>query len=551
MKEQIIKLTICLVLIFTASSFADSFFEDFESTPNGSMPAGWNVYDYDSGDASVVFGVTDSFASTNVATSKRAMVTTSDSPYDLCYYNGNSADGVPATSWKNYSVSAVINYDGSYWSSTQDWCGLVGRLQPSTGNAIGCRFKGKGDGSEELFIYTLINNNGSFQQIRLGTLVTDFDDKQDWIITLNVFDNDDISATQVWATAVPVDESQDPLLVSCAIAYDDTRFAAAGLTNGGCAGAIFYHGSTRKMNFDDFTVNFEKPEIMPRLVGHFQSDTSSYLGHAYWSIADPTNMYSWYTEIDSQDYVTSVADGVFNKALNVCSEFTDPNTTGALFEGSDEHYDDYENGVRTTAFWWKPNFAKPTVTSSVEIWSWDTYVVTYNYDASTGKDYLTFTIPTSSGDETVSTVAAVDAVDFADYNFVASSWFNNRASYSASADAIGIKLNDAAQVVETLTGQIVDETNRFFGIYNGIFDEMVIMPIFMDDNDLEQARTRTTEFAPDSTPIDCADAIDVYGPMPYDLDGNCYIGTGDLTIMASQWLNCINPGDSNCDTPWL
>ena len=54
----------------------------------------------------------------------------------------------------------------------------------------------------------------------------------------------------------------------------------------------------------------------------------------------------------------------------------------------------------------------------------------------------------------------------------------------------------------------------------------------------------------DGVPTDCEGAK-AMGYLKGDINGDCKVDLQDLQEMASQWLNCVDPGVSGCDTPWM
>ena len=53
----------------------------------------------------------------------------------------------------------------------------------------------------------------------------------------------------------------------------------------------------------------------------------------------------------------------------------------------------------------------------------------------------------------------------------------------------------------------------------------------------------------DGVPTDCSGAKEL-GYLKGDINGDCKVDLQDLQDMAGQWLDCIDPGVSGCDTPW-
>jgi hypothetical protein len=53
------------------------------------------------------------------------------------------------------------------------------------------------------------------------------------------------------------------------------------------------------------------------------------------------------------------------------------------------------------------------------------------------------------------------------------------------------------------------------------------------------------------SPVNCEDI----GPMGYglafDLNKDCHIDLKDFSLLALQWLECVEPTDANCQKPWL
>ena len=52
-------------------------------------------------------------------------------------------------------------------------------------------------------------------------------------------------------------------------------------------------------------------------------------------------------------------------------------------------------------------------------------------------------------------------------------------------------------------------------------------------------------------PDDCADALaDGYG-LALDIDDDCDVDIDDLELIVNAWLDCVEPGGSGCQTPWV
>jgi len=52
-------------------------------------------------------------------------------------------------------------------------------------------------------------------------------------------------------------------------------------------------------------------------------------------------------------------------------------------------------------------------------------------------------------------------------------------------------------------------------------------------------------------PFDCYEAIALGYGNPYDFNGDCYVDLQDYANFANNWLDCVNPEDENCSTPWF
>jgi hypothetical protein len=53
------------------------------------------------------------------------------------------------------------------------------------------------------------------------------------------------------------------------------------------------------------------------------------------------------------------------------------------------------------------------------------------------------------------------------------------------------------------------------------------------------------------TPADCNSAINMGFGIAADLNKDCYVNFKDFAEFAVNWLGCVSPLDSNCQTPWL
>lgn len=51
-------------------------------------------------------------------------------------------------------------------------------------------------------------------------------------------------------------------------------------------------------------------------------------------------------------------------------------------------------------------------------------------------------------------------------------------------------------------------------------------------------------------PNDCSEAITMGFGLGADLNSDCYVEWADFGIFASQWQECVNPGDTGCDHVW-
>lgn len=53
------------------------------------------------------------------------------------------------------------------------------------------------------------------------------------------------------------------------------------------------------------------------------------------------------------------------------------------------------------------------------------------------------------------------------------------------------------------------------------------------------------------TPADCNAAINMGFGLTADFNKDCYVNFKDFADFAASWLDCVNPLDSTCQTPWL
>ena len=58
--------------------------------------------------------------------------------------------------------------------------------------------------------------------------------------------------------------------------------------------------------------------------------------------------------------------------------------------------------------------------------------------------------------------------------------------------------------------------------------------------------TSTTTASPET----CEEVIGMGHGFTGDMDGDCYVNGVDLNQFAGQWLRCIDPTESGCETPW-
>lgn len=56
--------------------------------------------------------------------------------------------------------------------------------------------------------------------------------------------------------------------------------------------------------------------------------------------------------------------------------------------------------------------------------------------------------------------------------------------------------------------------------------------------------------SPAAPPEDCAQALASGYNLPGDLSADCYVTLPDFGLMSQQWLECVAPGDPDCDKPW-
>lgn len=52
-------------------------------------------------------------------------------------------------------------------------------------------------------------------------------------------------------------------------------------------------------------------------------------------------------------------------------------------------------------------------------------------------------------------------------------------------------------------------------------------------------------------PADCYETIALGFGSKFDVDNNCQVNLTDFASFAEQWLNCFNPEDTSCQTPWF
>ena len=118
-----------------------------------------------------------------------------------------------------------------------------------------------------------------------------------------------------------------------------------------------------------------------------------------------------------------------------------------------------------------------------------------------------------------------------------------------------------AQVAYQATGTFweIDVTNSIQSAANGEpFEGFLIRyEVETDDTDSWFAfwSTESSNNAPVllidyGPPANCAEALAAGFSLLADLNSDCFVNLADFAMFASQWLQCIDPSDQDCDEPW-
>lgn len=537
-KKFIIILTLLIVANFTFA-YSYWYYEDFETATTGQMPSDWS-------DTSGFFAVN------TIEDSNRAELLSTATPtvYAAALYDGTLDGSNPASSLGSFALRATVT--SQFWTTTGSWFGLIGRVQ-ADGSAYGVRLQGRGTQTGAWLETFRIDSSGNVYMMSRGGTAFDGALKPNSLteIRLNI-ENDDLNQQIIITGRCRDNDGAGSVsrFQQVTIPYGDANDIGRAGTFGIAAGGT--GAENLGYTWDNLELNYEVDGVRqnPKFLAHFNDNGSfGHLGDAFYRIGASTLFYPAIGAVDDTSNITFDYNGKFYGAIDV-------NDGGASYQ-TYSHYDTAVNAATSTAFWWKPNFAKPTGSTSVSvrIWEWksiygtDRFYLDYKYNGTNGQEYLLFRAPTSATTSiTTNTAPTVDAVDFNGYNFIAFRWVN----FASSNDRIGVKLNDLNMTYKELTGDQlnnVDPNDRFV-IKNGSFDEFVIRDESMDNTQAEADRLLGVEYQPDSIPADCEEAKKMYGQFSGDFNGNCVVNLEDFAVIADDWLDCYNPVDGGCLTPW-
>ena len=71
----------------------------------------------------------------------------------------------------------------------------------------------------------------------------------------------------------------------------------------------------------------------------------------------------------------------------------------------------------------------------------------------------------------------------------------------------------------------------------GLLDNLFIFDSVLTQNQVQGLMVT-------NTPVSCG------GALAADLNKDCYVNFGDLAVLAEEWLRCVDPANTSCETPW-
>ena len=100
----------------------------------------------------------------------------------------------------------------------------------------------------------------------------------------------------------------------------------------------------------------------------------------------------------------------------------------------------------------------------------------------------------------------------------------------------------------------VNSSQEYRNPFGGDIDQVDIYDVTLSSADVDSlyALGPSTSTSTDPAPPElCSDVISAGHQQPLDFDGDCYVGLSDFAVFAQQWLDCMDPTDNTCDTPWF
>ena len=111
-----------------------------------------------------------------------------------------------------------------------------------------------------------------------------------------------------------------------------------------------------------------------------------------------------------------------------------------------------------------------------------------------------------------------------------------------------LQLNSIINFENCFLGRKSNTATTQFAFLVGMIDEVRIYDYYMNPEKVAESYF----FGPDTVgPATCTGALNYNYGILQDLNGDCYVNLKDIALFTSVWLDCIDPTDDNCDTPWF